>query len=94
MQINTLATYHRLPTIYGFREHVEIGGLASYGPDLADQMRQAGIYTGRILKGDKPSDLPVMRPRRFYFVINLKTARTLGIEVPRRLLAFTDKAIE
>ena len=76
VQLATLATYHRLPAIYGWREHAESGGLMSYGPDLPDQFRLTGIYVGRILKGEKPSELPVMQPVKFEFVINLHTARS------------------
>jgi putative ABC transport system substrate-binding protein len=94
VQIVTLAAYHHLPAIYPYREAAEIGGLMSYGPDQADTYRQAGIYTGRILKGEKPSDLPVMRPTKFDFVLNLQTARTLGIDVPSALLAIADEVIQ
>jgi putative tryptophan/tyrosine transport system substrate-binding protein len=93
-ELVTLAAYHHLPAIYPWRDATYIGGLMSYGADYADEHRRAGVYVGRILKGEKPSDLPVMRPVKFEFVINLQTARILGIEVPPLLLAITDIAIE
>jgi putative tryptophan/tyrosine transport system substrate-binding protein len=94
VQIITRALYHRLPAIYFERSFPEAGGLMSYGTNLSDVYHQAGVYTGRILKGEKPSDLPVQQPTKFEFVMNLQIARLLRIEVPPTLLARTDEVIE
>ena len=94
VQLVTLATHHRLPTIYSFRENVEIGGLMSYGSSAAERDRQVGIYTGRILKGEKAAELPVIRAAKFEFIINLQTAKVLGLNVPQALLATADEVIE
>jgi putative ABC transport system substrate-binding protein len=93
-QLATLATHYHLPSIFPNRRNVEFGGLMSYGANIMDAVRQAGHYVGRILKGEKPAELPVSQSVKFDFVVNLGTARTLGINVPATLLAIADEVIE
>jgi putative ABC transport system substrate-binding protein len=93
-RIGDLAVTAGLPTMYLYRSHVHAGGLISYGPDLPDMFRRCGVYVGRILGGTKPADLPIERPSRFEMVINLKTAKALGLTVPPALLARADEVIE
>jgi putative ABC transport system substrate-binding protein len=93
-QIATLAAREKIPAVYASSDAVVAGGLMSYSTDLADVLRQVGACTGRVLKGEKPADMPVLQQTKFVFTINLQTARALGIEVPPAVLSIADEAIE
>ena len=94
VQLAHLSTFYRLPAIYGLRDFVEVGGLISYGADVIDSYRQAGRYVGRILKGTKPAELPILKLDKFELVINTQTARMLGLTVPSSLLSRADEIID
>ena len=94
MEYRSLAARYRLPAIYPFRLFAEVGGLLSYGVDLTDNFRRAAIYVDRILKGEKPSELPVQAPTKYELIINLKTAKALGLTVPHNLLVLADGVLE
>jgi putative ABC transport system substrate-binding protein len=94
VQFSTLTARERIPAAYENRGFAAVGGLMSYGTDMADMARQVGVYTGEILKGAKPADLPVLQPTKFEFVLNLTTAKALGLDVPPSLLSIADEVIE
>jgi putative ABC transport system substrate-binding protein len=94
VQLAILAARYALPTVYPFREQAEAGGLLSYGADLADRDRQVGHYVGRILKGEKPADLPVLQATKFELVVNMQTAKALALQIPAKLLTLADEVID
>ena len=94
VQFATLTAVNKIPATYSNRDFVSAGGLMSYGTDLADMFHQVGVYTGKILKGAKPADLPVLQSTKFEFAINLQTTRALGIEVPPAVLSIADEVVE
>ena len=94
VQLATLAASYKIPATYPNRDFVEVGGLMSYGPDFTDMFRQVGVYTGSILKGAKPAELPVLQSNKFEFVINLTTAKALGLTIPAGVISIADEVIE